>query len=285
MTGKRDWRSLVSQVRTRSDAIRLACEAEVSAPKLGNVHPQARFIDCDHRDFLRAAATIAPILGQPITQAGFGQRVLQAVQATQGVCQANVNLGIVLLIAPLALADQPADLEGIMKQLTQQDAEDVFTAIRLAKPGGVTSAQVDTSSDLLRSQLKMDLLTAMRLAEHRDDIAKQYATSFRDFFESVLTVVADAIEQVPDLPQAIVLAQVRLMSQRHDTLIERKCGAEIAREAKQRAKRCLEQWTPAARAELDEWLRADGNRRNPGTIADLIAASLYWLLWTQRASC
>ena len=27
--------------------------------------------------------------------------------------------------------------------------------------------------------------------------------------------------------------------------------------------------------ELDEWLRADGHRRNPGTTADLVAASLF----------
>ena len=27
--------------------------------------------------------------------------------------------------------------------------------------------------------------------------------------------------------------------------------------------------------EFDRWLRADGNRRNPGTTADLVAASLF----------
>ena len=27
--------------------------------------------------------------------------------------------------------------------------------------------------------------------------------------------------------------------------------------------------------ELDSWLRSDGNRRNPGTTADLVAATLF----------
>ncbi|MFC1759755.1 triphosphoribosyl-dephospho-CoA synthase [Planctomycetota bacterium] len=31
----------------------------------------------------------------------------------------------------------------------------------------------------------------------------------------------------------------------------------------------------AALADLDFWLRSDGNRRNPGTTADLIAAGLF----------
>ncbi|MFN5467079.1 MAG: hypothetical protein ACK5AM_03065 [Pirellulaceae bacterium] len=35
---------------------------------------------------------------------------------------------------------------------------------------------------------------------------------------------------------------------------------------------------------FDQWLRADGNRRNPGTTADLIAAALMVALVRQWAS-
>lgn len=278
MTTERDWRSVVQQVHSRSDAIRLACEIEVSAPKLGNVHPQARFADCDHRDFLRAAAAIAPCLSLLADQARLGQRVLAAVQATREVTQANVNLGIILLIAPLAMVNNRSQIAALFERLTLDDAEDVFAAVRLAKPGGVTSEQVDAMHDVNQPQSKLDLLTAMRMAEHRDDIARQYATGFSDFFEQVLPIVADAIEREPNLNDAIVLAQLQLMIQRKDTLIERKCGSAIAMEVCERAKRCLEQNTSEDRMQFDAWLRADGNKRNPGTTADLIAAALYWLL-------
>jgi triphosphoribosyl-dephospho-CoA synthase len=35
-------------------------------------------------------------------------------------------------------------------------------------------------------------------------------------------------------------------------------------------------------AELDSWLRADGNRRNPGTTADLVAGCLFAVLRDDR---
>jgi triphosphoribosyl-dephospho-CoA synthase len=67
-------------------------------------------------------------------------------------------------------------------------------------------------------------------------------------------------------------------------LIERKCGRTVAQVAADRAGAVLEAGPPgsdeylAALGELDFWLRADGNRRNPGTTADLVAAGLFALL-------
>jgi triphosphoribosyl-dephospho-CoA synthase len=61
-----------------------------------------------------------------------------------------------------------------------------------------------------------------------------------------------------------------------DTLIARKRGPAEAAEAAARARRVLE--GRAALAELDGWLRAEGNGRNPGATADLIAAGLFVLL-------
>jgi triphosphoribosyl-dephospho-CoA synthase len=66
-----------------------------------------------------------------------------------------------------------------------------------------------------------------------------------------------------------------------DSLIARKCGSEIAAEASCRAAKALtlrHTFDMAYRSELaefDAWLRADGHRRNPGTTADLVAATLF----------
>jgi triphosphoribosyl-dephospho-CoA synthase len=67
-------------------------------------------------------------------------------------------------------------------------------------------------------------------------------------------------------------------------LIQRKCGPAVAKDASDRAAIVLATDEPGraayqqALSELDDWLRADGHRRNPGTTADLIAAGLFVLL-------
>jgi triphosphoribosyl-dephospho-CoA synthase len=71
------------------------------------------------------------------------------------------------------------------------------------------------------------------------------------------------------------------MAELPDSLIARKCGLDVARGASARAATVLAAGTPGdtaynrAIADFDFWLRADRNRRNPGTTADLLAAALF----------
>jgi triphosphoribosyl-dephospho-CoA synthase len=58
-----------------------------------------------------------------------------------------------------------------------------------------------------------------------------------------------------------------------DTLIARKGGPAIADEAQARAQAVLA--GQQSMDELDTWLRTDGHRRNPGTTADLVCATLF----------
>lgn len=289
---------LRQQVRDPAEAIRVACVAEAAAPKVGNVHPQAAFDDCDFAAFCAAAEAIAPILAAPMCGDGgdsradqlpLGRRVLQAVTATRGVTSANVNLGIILLIAPLAEGGDREGTARVLAGLTPADGADVFRAIRLANPGGVRPLQEERSTAAepagkqwdvtAESESPIDLVTAMRAAADRDRIARQYATDFADFFENVVPPVREELQCGEEIGEAIVRAQLRLMAAERDTLIERKCGAEIAEQARRRAAGCCgPSWAPERRRELDRWLRSEGNRRNPGTTADLIAATLFQLV-------
>ena len=76
-----------------------------------------------------------------------------------------------------------------------------------------------------------------------------------------------------------------------DSLIARKCGQEIANESSARAKQVLDlNWPETVEsqeefAELDAWLRDDGHRKNPGTSADLVAATLFVGLCEGLISC
>ena len=79
----------------------------------------------------------------------------------------------------------------------------------------------------------------------------------------------------------IIYCQLRLLAQHPDSLIFRKRGYHEAQDASRRAQAVLAAGWPktaagqAAFAELDGWLRAVRNTRNPGTTADLVTASLF----------
>ncbi len=63
------------------------------------------------------------------------------MRASRAAVAGNVNLGIVLLLAPLASVPRSRSLaEGIgdvLAALSADDARDVYEAIRLAQPGGL----------------------------------------------------------------------------------------------------------------------------------------------------
>jgi len=258
-----------------ADLIRLACQAEVLARKPGNVHPQASFSDLTATDFLRAAEIVGPILARS-AELGIGRAVFEAVRATRDQVATNANLGICLLLAPCAAAaKQGGDLrpaiQRVLENLTVDDSRWAYEAIRLATPGGLgQSDQQDVSNEPT-----VTLIEAMKLAADRDGVARQYATAFSDIFDIGLSTIAYFANF--GIEPSIIGIHLRLMALRPDTLIARKCGQSIARESADRADQVLDSdWPESAQelANLDTWLRADGHRRNPGTTADLVAATL-----------
>lgn len=272
------------------DLAAMACLIELGAPKAGNVHPGADFADTTCMDFAVSAVAIAPAMDRA-AETGVGRAVLDAVIATREKVGRNTNLGMILLLAPLCAADgrrQKAatlreSLRGVLAGLGENDARDVYEAIRLAQPGGLGKVERgDVSGGAV-----MSLREAMGLAASRDAVARQYMTDYGDVFLRVVPSLVSGVSGVSgvtgglSLGEAVVRAHLEQMSREPDSLIRRKCGDEIASESSRRAASVLAlDWprTVASRAafdELDRWLRAEGNKRNPGTSADLIAAGLY----------
>ena len=253
---------------------------EATARKPGNVHPLKSFTDLTYDDFVVSADWIAPILACT-PDLGVGRAILEAVTATQACVGRNTNLGIILLLAPLtAIPPEVRLADGIavvLAGLTREDAELVYEAIRVAHPGGM--GRVDDQD--VGSAPTQTLLEVMRLAADRDLIARQYAENFAIVLEFGLPYLSAVTDFEEHWEAAIIGLQLELMSRHADSLIVRKCGPEIADEASRRAKAVLQAARPGTRnaqAELDRfdgWLRTDGNKRNPGTTADLVAASLF----------
>ncbi len=254
---------------------------EATAAKPGNVHPRASFPDLTYFDFVKSAEAAAPALARA-AEWGVGRAVFEAVRATRDVVSTNTNLGIVLLIAPLAAVPENTTLrdgiESVLTNLTCEDASWVYRAIRLAQPGGLGSEKHEDVAVEPTSTLR----EVMRLASDRDGVAAQYANGFAWVLDEgvrLLSTFADSF--VTDWELALIELQLCLMAMHPDTLIARKCGPETAAEASRQAQVILDAGGPATPlgndllAKFDLWLRSDGHRRNPGTTADLIAASLF----------
>jgi len=283
-------------------AAQAACCLEVAAPKVGNVNRHHDFPDCTLEDFLLSAAAIAWVLAK-IESCSVGQAVLACVEATRAWVPVNTNLGIVLLLAPLARAwaewapgERCADpcrtglevpeslrrvLARILTDLGREDAGHVYRAIRLASPGGLGKADTYDVSQTERPEIT--LLEAMRLAAERDLVAGEYANGFALTLDEALPALDRALRQGLPLPEAVADAHVYLLARAGDTLIARKKGREASGEASLRARAvgAAGGWgTPAGReqaAELDRWLRGGGGLGllNPGSTADIVTAALF----------
>ena len=295
----------MSEISDRiSTAAQLACLLEASAPKPGNVSPAASFGDTTYEHFLASAAAIGPALGEAGTR-GVGETIHRAIAATRRWTNANTNLGIVLLLAPLARAAaihldlntepsatviQPASLRrtlgDVLRGTTVHDAGEAYAAIRAASPGGLgTSAEQD-----VESEPTVTLTEAMRLARDRDGIAHEYATDFQTTFESAVPTLTSARGVGLDWNDAVVETFLTVLASAVDTHIVRRAGASIATDVTHMARDVVAAGgvrSDAGRArivQLDRALRADGNRANPGTTADITAAAIFVVLlgggWT-----
>ena len=270
-------------VTTGAEAVRWACLLEATAPKVGNVSPGQSFADLRYEDFVIAAEVAADAFRDCER---FSDAILRAVKETGDRCGTNVNLGILLLLGPLHLADQkllqastasPSDtdwceaLDEVLNSLDSDDQLAIFHAISVSSAGGMGKVE---RWDVNEAPSDLDLIQAMSAAAERDRIAKQYDTGFRDFFENYVPVLRTCLLETRDLLRGIVYAQIELLANFPDSLIARKNGDEAAEEVRRLAARTTIK-DPEQVNLLDSHLRADGNRLNPGTTADLIAAALF----------
>lgn len=266
----------------------MACLLEASAPKPGNVAPPARthFRDARYEHFLASAAAIGPafLLAK---RRPLGATIRDACAATARWTNANTNLGIVLLLAPLARAALDAGsrtlrarVTRVLARTTVRDAADVYSAIRLARPGGLGRANAQD----VAGTPTLALRAVMALAAHRDGIAREYATDFAVTFEIGAPTLRRARRDGLSWDDAIVETYLTLLASAPDTLVARKLGEAVAATISRRSSAVLAAGGVRSAegrrrtAALDRSLRDESNSRNPGTTADLTAAAIFAVL-------
>ncbi len=263
-----------------------ACAEELSAPKPGNVHVHAAGHGMSVADFARSAAVSAPLLCAP--GAPLGRRIRDAAAATRDAVGQNTNLGILLLCGPLAMAAEcrVADLrQAVVRVIAASDladAEDVFAAIRIARPGGLgTAARHDVNAPAA-----VRLGEAMAEAASRDSVARQWSHGFADVFGGGMDAYAEGRARWPSLggnhpAWAAVMAYLHFLAGFPDSHVQRKHGAAVAAGLQSESRRFAGEFSACTDPRTllpgllawDAVLKADGI--NPGTSADLTVATAF----------
>src|SRR3989442_3352432 len=176
-------------------AAQTACLMEVQATRRGNVARGRDLAGLTYRDFVLSAHAIGPAFRRNARRRA-GRLILEAVRTTRRHVATNTNLGIVLLLAPLALAAAATRgtfrdrLARVLRDLDLRDARDAYRAIRMAEPGGLGRVAAQD----VRAGPTVPLLECIRLAAGRDAVAREYATGF----ESTLSIGLPALRRQRD---------------------------------------------------------------------------------------
>jgi len=294
----------------------LAALLEVSAyPKPGNVHRLRDFPGTRYEHFLAGCVSLAPWMGAlaaegarvreaggDLGEVGLGANILGAAEdMLRWQSGGNVHLGVILLFAPLAAAAgasavdgfvEPVGLRGALREVigaaTPADTVNIYKAIGLAMSGEnlgcVEKLDVADPSSLKRiTDEGIRPIDVFEASRGRDSISSEWATGFNVTFTEGYPYLKEQL-RVGNVNESTVNTFLRILSLHPDSLIRRKRGDEAARAVSENARRVLDGGGASTvrgmnmLRELDDELSVEKGGLNPGTSADLTAASLYVLL-------
>ena len=295
----------------------LAALLEVSAyPKPGNVHRLRDFPDTKYEHFLAGSISLGSRMkslaekGQLIGQGdrkwselGVGESILASVKDMMDwQSGGNVHLGIILLFSPLAaaagsvmkkglvdLGELKSSLDEIISGATSLDSVNIYRAIDEAMSeenlGSVDQLDVKDTSSLDRIlDEELTPLDIFKECQTRDAICNEWVTGFKVTFSEGHPFLRKRLDEGANINEATVDTFIKILSEHPDSLIQRKKGMEDAVKVSEKAKEIILAGGASTEVgmkmiqELDDELREENGSLNPGTTADLTAASLYLLL-------
>jgi triphosphoribosyl-dephospho-CoA synthase len=251
-----------------------------SSPKPGNVDRCHDFSDIGYH-FLTSALSAYPVFRKAANgEESVGSLILEGVEAWQTWnLSSNTHFGSLVLMIPIAIAaGKPGELHrelaNILEKTTVIDTIDFYSAFEKAK---ARVAEVENFSlndrswrEAVQSSGKT-LLELMNLSSKHDIVAREWSTNYERSFQ-----LADRLkEQIGRWGQndGVVRTFLEALAEVPDSLICAKFGEDVALQVSQRAGEALLDETLGKARELDQDLLAKDI--NPGSTADLIAASLF----------
>ena len=280
----------------------IASVLEVSGhPKPGNVHRTQDFDDMIFEDFLISGIVIGDLMKKAaergkkykddysLHKIRLGEIIKEAVLETDKWIGNNTNLGIIILFAPLSAAagmssnvqELRKNVERIMKATTSKDAINLYDAINAADAGGMgEQEELDVADAEARGRIIKEDISMFKVFEMSakwDLLSSELTTGMPATFETGYPTFKET-KSTYGLNKATVQTFITILAQNPDTLISRKYGMDTARIVSADADSILQnggilnsQGELLIR-EFDKQLLR--NRFNPGTTADITAASI-----------
>jgi triphosphoribosyl-dephospho-CoA synthase len=295
-----------------SKCLQLAIMLEVSVQKPGNVSFTSSFEKTRVEHFLASAVAAsssfqeAAYLGTSVAEkrlevgkVGLGELIRDcALDVNAWQKGGNTILGTVMLFVPIAVAAGMSpvkkgyifdfkkirkNIDLAVKSTSALDSVYLYEAIGIANPSGLGDApDLDVTDPASKKRLlkeNVGLFDVFKLASAYDDICYEWVNNYPITFDLAYPFLMTQLETKP-LNTAVVHTFLKILSERPDTFIARKAGKEKALEVSAESKVVLElgglETTEGRQslAKFDKKLRLKGNSFNPGTTADLIAATL-----------
>lgn len=272
----------------------IASALEVSGyPKPGNVHRTRDYEDMVFEDFIISGIVIGDAVREACSEVDIenpllGKYILQAVAETDKWINNNTNLGIVMMITPIAAAaaisssfDEIRDnVKLLMANTSVDDACDLYDAINIADAGGMGNQdEYDVASGDAKNELrenKQTMYDVLKISAPWDMLAREMTSDMPAVFEIGYPAYYK-LAQEKSKNDSCILTFLTILSQVPDTLISRKYGSDEAIKISMMTRDLLnlkdEPDFKDKLKEFDEFLFK--NKYNPGTTADLTAASIF----------
>lgn len=258
----------------------LALLIEVSGtPKPGNVDRERDLPDLRYEQFL--AGAVGAGAGLHTAESGpVGEAFERAVEGMAAIHGENTQFGALLLLVPLVRAASDGDLsatgtERVVRDTTVEDAAAFYRAFEHCSvfvsdpPADADVLDVRRGATAVPAVEERDLTLhdVMALGDGEDDVAREWTRGFDRSFRA-----ADRIAELSGpLSDRAATAFCEALADRPDTLVAKKHGVEVAKEASDRVAAAL------GNREALSALAAEFVERgiNPGTTADIVAAGLF----------
>ena len=284
----------------------IATLLEVSGfPKPGNVHRTQNFDDMKYEDFLISSVSIREYLEiatynaskfypNVLSEVKIGSCILGCIESTQSLVETNTNLGISMLLVPLAascgalhnsdsIETLPYVLDTIMRNTTSEDAVALVKAITLANAGGLDDKtdKYDVNNENTIQEIidnDVNIYDLLEMSAKRDKISYELINGMPVISKIGYPAYVQSMDKYSK-NDATLETYLTILANVPDTLITRKYGEEVAFKISHKAKSILESTEIASKERLNALKEFDvslrKNKYNPGTTADFTAASIF----------
>ena len=272
----------------------IASALEVSGyPKPGNVHRTRDYDDMEFEDFVISGIVIGDTIREAcadvdVENPELGKYILQAVAETDRWIKNNTNLGIVMMTTPIAVAAAISDsfddirenIKLLMGNTSVDDACALYDAINIADAGGMGDQdEYDVASDNAKQELRdnnQTMYDVLKISAPWDMLAREMTSDMPAVFE-IGYPTYHKLREEKTKNEACLLTFLTILSHVPDTLISRKYGDEEALKISLMTRDLLKMRDSPdfmdTVKDFDDYLY--DNKYNPGTTADLTAASIF----------